>query len=63
MLKIYRKIASWCIDIKINLPSELKKELEKMTKNEIIELIDKNCIDVKNPQKKPKKELIRQTVS
>jgi len=49
---------SWCIDIKIDLPSDLKKELEKMTKNQLVELINKQCIDIKNPQKKTKKVLI-----
>ena len=54
---------SWCLGIKIDLPSDLKKELEKMTKNQLVELIKKRYIDVKNPQKKTKKELIRGIVS
>ena len=51
------------MDIKIDLPSDLKVELEKMTKEQLVELIHKKYIDVKNPQNKTKKELIRRIVS
>ena len=49
--------------MKIDLPSELKEELEKMTKNQLIVLINKKALNVKNPQNKTKKDLIRQIVS
>lgn len=51
------------MDIKIDLPSELKEELEKMTKNQLVELIEKKYIDIKNPHHKTKKELISKVVS
>jgi hypothetical protein len=51
------------MDMKIDLPEDLKIELEKMTKEQLVELIDKKYLGIKNPQNKTKKKIISEIVS